>query len=132
MEKILKYHLISFYALFKEKNDDEKAINSAIYYYCLHWIIIGGILLVLILKIFPGYKMLQSNANYKTYFECFKLILGLIIFLTYLYFFEKLKKVIKTNEDKDMAIKPIRKWICYSTLPFLIVCLILIIKIYNY
>ena len=113
MEKILKYHLISFYALFKEKNDDEKAINSAIYY-------------------FPGYKMLQSNANYKTYFECFKLILGLIIFLTYLYFFEKLKKVIKTNEDKDMAIKPIRKWICYSTLPFLIVCLILIIKIYNY
>jgi len=132
MKKIVKYYLIVFYVLFKSKDRDEKAVNSAIYYYCIHWIIIGGILLVITLKIFPEYKSLQSEPHYKTYFEWFKLVLGAVIFMLYLYFFEKLKHIIVTEENKDLKISPTQKWICYLTLPFLIAILIFIIKVYNY
>lgn len=132
MKRILRYYLIGFYALFKARDNNDKAVNSAIYYYCLHWVLIGGILLVFTLKIFPEYKILQSKANYKTYFEWFKLILGILIFITYLYFFEKLKRIIVTDEKKDMKVNPFQKWICYSTLPFLIIILVLVIWLSNY
>ncbi|WP_419700274.1 hypothetical protein [Mucilaginibacter sp. NFX135] len=131
MKEIIKYYLVSFYFLFKRKDNNVRAINSAFYYYFLHWILIGGIILVGLLKVFPGYKQLQAKENYKTYFECFKLIIGVVIFSLYIYTYNKARKIIMPDENIEQP-KRLQKWICYSTLPVLVIILALVLKYLKY
>jgi amino acid transporter len=132
MRKLISNYLTCLYFLFRKKGTDQAAINSAIYYYMLHWVLIFSILLIMMLHFFPHFKEMQKTRNYKNYFELFKLVVGVILFFTYLHFNRKIQKYFNLSNIGEISVSLKQRWVCYLTFPLLIGILITAIIFFKY